>query len=596
MKLIKSIVGLDDRIAAFVVEAKGSEFGADWDNTKKQYVLKVDEILSINPKSPQFYVANGKLYTKGDFKFNSLPLAVINVDGQVVDVENKMTLTCRILVDGKIKGFRVDTPTGTGKPYKYKQVLTLMNWYKPTNFTSREVDGKKCIVGLRGHKIGDLPEEEYVGNPSTNSSKKARVSSKAVPKEEVEGKSMELNGDILSLLEDVDSCGGVVIQFNDSKYHAISDNKTKAGDGIMYSNLGEVGRARLDFSETNINANINFKKPGTVVVDGFNQPVQSFTWSKKTLFSKGINNMPVIGIGVTPDVAEKIKATYGNALIAKRITDENRLKEYKWLTLRNDLEYFETRADKLELMTKERANGILANAGNYHNTIVALTSKMFGFKKQISLAKKFKEELQAEVGEAVIHKIAIKNNKLFAQYQDLSVEQIKAINSAGINVCTGAYDVRVDKTPKETADKKSGSDETKDKTYKFEMKNHKTIPIGEAKALIESNKAPASIVEAYAELCQIKENCKDVESRYNAIMDYINIREKEQTKIKDMLWNIKVAILVANGGVFAADNQWQEIANRSTKGERTFENVSDPSIRLRLNGIEIVNFLEKKSK
>lgn len=585
MRLVKSIVSLNNELVGFEVKAKEREINPQSPtNGVIQTIMSLNDILQLQPRSSQFSVRDGRLICKSNFKVNLLPMSIIDNNNNITDINNEIKLVSRILVDGKIKGFRVQMPNGSQTPYKYRDVLIMANWFKPLNFTVRTKDGKNYIVGLKGQRIEDLPEEEMRSNKQTG--KRARTSSKSVAKKEIKNQQVIKSASLLDLLELVNNCNGYVINLPNKKYNTTTKSEYKTGNEFTYLNKGEYGRAEIDYGEEKLNATVTLRKPGLVRLEGIPQDIYAFTWSAKSIFTNGINNMPVIGVGVTADVAEKIKSVYGEELIAKTIPDD---KLFKMLTMRDDLEFFEINTDKVDIMSKEMASEL---AGTDNSIIINKVSKLALVKVGISLAKEFKKNVENEIGIDRVLNVNKSQAKLFGLYNSMDNNTLKRLKELGINPFTGEFTKKDKKSVDEIAESEEKPTVIKEeniRALKFEMAGSSSKPkIAEIEDVINGTrklkKVTPDVINIYNTLKQLTSS--NDEQAYVNVIKYLEDSNKVLKDIKKFLWLYKMSVLTTNKGVFVTNGNWAEKSSTSKK-YRVFQNTSDGNVQLYVANVNV---------
>jgi hypothetical protein len=585
MRLIKSIVNINNDLVGFVVKAKTKEINPQAvTNEVQQCALSLQNIIQLKPRSSQFVIRDGRLICKPPFKINTLPMAVVDNNNNMQDINNEITLLSRILLDGKIKGFRVQLPNGNKTPFKYKDVLMLTNWYKPTNFTVRTKDGKNYIVGLRGNKIEDLPEEEMRSNQQTN--KKSRTSSHSVDKKTVENTPVKRDADLVTLIDFVSQCEGCIVNLPNARYKSTTASTQRTSDDFTYINRGELGTSSLDYGEEKLNATIKFRKPGSVRLQGIPQDIYAFTWSAKAVFANGVNNMPVIGIGVTEQVADAIKSVYGEQLIAKSIEND---KLYKMLSMRNDLHFFEISADKLDLMSEETAHRIAD--GDLNTKIIKNSYDLATCKIKISLAKEFKKEVEKAIGMDGVLNASKKQSKLFGLYNGLNNETLKKLKELGINPFTGEYTGKRELTEEELEKENEKTSVIKEENVimlKFEAFGSTRPKVAEIEGVLngtkKSKKVTSGVIDIYNTIKGLVASMD--EQAYINIVQYLEQCNKELKGYKKTLWLCKVAWLTLGKGTLVTNGLWTEKESKSKKF-RVFKYSNDDNMAMYVANINV---------
>lgn len=442
MKLKYTIVDEHMRAIGFMLEGTPEEFG-EFGKGEIVRPIMMRELMSKGFKNSQIEAKHNRITERSGFKLNELPILKYNSAGagleQFTQVDNKIRLVKRILVNGTMAGFDIIIG-GTPQRYRYDDVIRLCNWFKPENFVLRTLaNGTIFIAGKPGvMKLAELPEEEIGNFVDTGVKKRTRTGGQKA--ELVKGDTVRNSSSLLQLYDVINSCNGIIIKLPDESYTATSEAKDKIASEFTPLNIGEVGNPHIEFGESKLNANTLFKKIGIVSVNlGVPIPYYTFTWSTKSIFSNGENHIKRFGIGVTPDGAQQIINIFGTQLMTKKITDKHIVEPIEGVTGKRGLTYFEVDTSKLDIMTTEEAPKCIMNTKNLYKTV----TKLSRLKLTNKVLKGCLKKLNAS---------GVGGKELFAAFAGMTPDQLKAIEEAGIDLHSGAF------TKREAIDKSEAKD------------------------------------------------------------------------------------------------------------------------------------------
>lgn len=226
-------------------------------------------------------------------------------------IDNRAKLAKRIIVDDKVCGYLVEFGFGGSKKFRTADIIVLSTYFKPVNFLVKSRDGSSFISGKPGMQLSSLPAESRY----TEAYKKRNAKAKA---EKVEGKTEKTrisladiksvdttDMDLLGLFDVLDSNSCFVLGMGDYKNTMEKLTETDSAFTPLSSGLKVIGAPKITHSKDKLKANVLFRKPGYVGVEGM-PPVMAFTWTERTLIMNNENHMPKIGIAVPMDGVEKV--------------------------------------------------------------------------------------------------------------------------------------------------------------------------------------------------------------------------------------------------------------------------------------------------
>lgn len=577
MKLRNTILDQKLNLIGFLIEGNEREFGGITDSTVVRPVSG-KEMIRIGFVNEQIDTRSGKIRCRGSFRLSELKPKVM-VNNEFHDIDNRVTLTKRILYNGDLKGFEVQCSDGTCIRMTYESALKLGSIFIGTNFVVRLGKERPYIAGTRG-SINLLPEVEIGKGKNTSKRKRAGISTKQIEADET----ALAGADLLSLYDIVDSVDGIVVKLPSERYKSRTGNNATYDESFKSLGIGEVGQPRLDFGEKKLNANTNFKNLGlvTVAVNGIPTPVYSFTYSTKTIFAGLENHMEHFVIGVKADVASEIGKIYGNNLIVRNINDENITKPIATITGK-ELVYFEVDTSNLKLMSDKRAETLaktpIKDIGNavYHLAILKARSKLL---KDIS-----NEAMElGSISKSDTATIA----PLFSGF---TTEYLKAFMDAGIDIYTGAYikQVKAESGDKDKAD--SAKEKVLEQTIELAFKglDNKKLTLKNVKAVMNGESKPDSKIVELAGLVGIAETLyaeRNLKSRLESATKMKNEVDKNIRKIVKNLWLWKVAMVSLGDNNMLNNSVWEPVKTRA-KNSSVYENMECGGLVLKLTGIEL---------
>lgn len=448
MRLTKMIINPNKVLIGFVVKGKPSEFGQIGSNNEPiETPSTLAHLWNMKFNNSQALFSNGTITEKGRFHINQLPMVMSMPDGQMVPVENTIELTSRYVRDNENIGFGVRFGNGDENKYKYSDIIKLSELFRPVNFVIKvNTSGKMFIAGKTGSPLSSLPMVVIEG---TSDAKKTRSAAKpAVP---VTGGGLVNDVDILDVFEFVDSLNGFIINFEGTKYEATSDKVESAPDAFKPLGIGEVGSPHLDFNETKFNASCKFKKPGVIEVTSsapsttptfagtaHSQLVYTYIYRSKNIFYNGEHHLSKIGLIIPASAEHDLFEKFSRSMAIMEVTDEKVIDVVNRLINWKDSKIFEVDTSKLALISPQKyANYILS-----HADIAKYTLDMARAKIGMKYVRGAVKEL-ANAGFVA----APKGRSIAPQFAMKSEAELSALVDAGIDVFTGALNLRGTEKP-----------------------------------------------------------------------------------------------------------------------------------------------------
>lgn len=565
----------------------------------------IQQLSQGNFENRQLKVQNGRIITKKGTELNKLRTFFPLREGMkastipqtvlpeyFIEVPNKLVLTERVLVNGVLRGFTVNFGEGyvMGR-INYDSAVALRNWLDATNYVVRTTSGgKKYLAGKGGTIIENLPEVE-IGN-KVQTSRKKRVSTGG---SQTATSEIVYNRSLLELIEEVASAGGVIIRLPGQKYNRILDAETKVGSDFIPLGIGEVAVPKIVYSETTFNANILFKKIGTVNVNGM--PIYTFVYESKSIFVDGAVNMLRFGVGVPKEAAEKIISNFGKDLIVEQIKDSRKIKPIEAVTglSGKDMVYFVVDTTKLEIMSENSAKDNLRETETICRDALELAALKIHAKVMRDCIKKTKEVLSKTNPDA-LKKIGRKT-KTVPMFAGYNAEMLEAIENVGIDITSGAY------TKREAFASKEEKDSMKAEAYRetpvsieyqvvgassqMSKINYSSVLAG----LSDESKMPKGVGNKLADIVSKLSKLTDT-TRYQEATTLLETIEKRQEQLRKHMWLHKMAGAKLGEKEKVLDfrdgDSWEEVKTKAKEGKMykcTLPGYG--SVKLSVKGIDI---------
>lgn len=409
---------LNENLALVGVEVKD-------ENTSK--LVGIDALVNAGFKNEQVDCTSGKLVRVNGFKFNQLPLAIIE-SGKLRDLSEKestIKLYSQLVKGNDVLGYVVRV-LGKEMKLKTKDVAILSELFKPHDYkvvsrytVEQKLDKsgrvvpvqvrKPFVVGVHGLKLANLPV--------VNVGKKKKDGEATIVSEFDTLKLVDYKANNLGAL------------FNRSDVFLVLANDT---DKEL------VGNTKLHGSELGTSISINFKKPIAVNIKG--KRFDTFVYRKRKL-----NDKQKVALGKAVLLAESSLCStafngidlgkYAKPISQKLIDEVKRLHGVdttnKYLELSVDFNGLNV-TDLNLLSIKNTGSDLVDVMLNAH---ASLTSDKISQKCLAYLAPLNKIELGSDMSD---------------RFKGLSEEELKSLSSVGINLSDGslkeqvAYDSTVD--------------------------------------------------------------------------------------------------------------------------------------------------------
>lgn len=584
MKIVGAIVNTKRCLIGFQVEGRESEFGGVGSETVYRS-LQVGELVKIGFKNYQMDFRRGTCTELNGFKIKDLPTFMF--DGvSMTKVDNSIKLVRRLLLDDRLIGFDVLLGGEPGR-YKYNDVLKLSNWYNPVNFVIRNSNetSKMYIAGKQGQRLENLPALELSGNNTkTGKNKKKQVGTGGSTEKAVSETGLVNDNDLISLLDYINEKNGIVIKLPDEEYKSHTIKQVKEAEGFNDLGVGEIGNPNISFGETKLNANITFKKMGTVTanISGNIMPLYTYVWREKSIFNNGNNYMKKFGVGISKECMDEIQNQYKGSLVINPLNRKEVIDPVRALTGNPNLICFEVDATKLNILPKDRDKFLLDS------------SKIYKSIKDINQAKLIRKYAKAVIKQCKtdMPELEIKDKKLFGMYAGMSPEYLEQIKEHGIDIITGAY-IKTEKVEKDEI--KVGSTKETDLELYYSIKgiDYNKIKVSDIIEYVNGNlksKSPllnedvVKIVNKINSLGNTEDKLREAETLEN----FTNKIIKKNVKI---LWFHKLSMLENSGNKTVHNHdkdKWVSVTTRKKNMvDYTCEGPGCEGLIVSMAGLEI---------
>lgn len=411
-------------------------------------------------KNNQVEFSNGRLKLINGFKLNSIPMEVFMGD-TFVPMNNDVTIIGRVNNGAEDTGYVVKTGTGHTVTIDIKQLKSINDIFKPTNFVvnRREDTGKLYLTSKPGcPKISELPIVAGIAKQFAQRTAKKNVA--------------QVNGNLSfwNLASVISSMNGCFIKLPHVKYN--SETKMAVPDSAKaqdISNYGEFALPEFEVVTTNANLNLSFRAQVKVEITDVDDNKLFDVWSNKistkTVYKNGKPMMSEIGIMVKNTVRDQLFATLEGYDYGK--VDDAQLRKFYAKTAGKG------NADDLTIVWLSLKNIPAFSAADIANMRQQM-SKPNVFVKDLfdyTCVKKALTQFSKIKREAIKAGSGIKTvSPELAQY---SPEQLKAIASAGIDTTYNSYTFKAEKT----ATSEDGKETKADYAIKWEFTSLKTVNV-----------------------------------------------------------------------------------------------------------------------
>lgn len=548
MKILGTIVNGKLNIVGLTISGKASDFGKIGSIEEVQDIA-IQEVLARKFVNNQIDCSQGKIRELGRFRLRDLSMKMMLDNGQIVPVNNNLTLKTRLLTDGKLAGFEVEI---VGKIMKYKtdDIIRLSSWFKPDNYmiAVRNDEGgsvRPYITGKPGHAISKLPERELGGG--NTSSKKAKT--RTIQSKDSRGSSVaNPDFDIVELFDIVNNLNGYVVKLPNVGYKKTKKSDKKTGSSFIELGIGEVASAHIEYGEKSMNVNANFRKIGNVMIDfgGRPMPMPTYVVKRKSIFTNGKNHIKRFGIVVGEAQVKELRQKFGASLALEEVKDDGLVTPIRSMYGDPTLTMFIVDTNNLDIISKNRIKKYLLTDKDVYRLQLNLLEEKTILRYVNDLYNSSKAAL-VETGKG-------DPRPKYGMYAGFSDDMLNKIEAAGIDVFTGMYtQTEVDEKAKEdeaskVADMiKAGEYKKEEETdigVEFGVKGLKSLP--SVKDLKErTKKAEKFITPRLLEIMKNVDKCTSVSSMFeyaDKVKRDLN-KEKEETVKK--LWLHKMACLSA---------------------------------------------------
>lgn len=588
IKLTKVIVNGNRSLIGFVLRGKEKEFGG-FSNNEIERSIPINNMIKDNFSNSQIQIVNNKIIEKGNFKINSLPMAVYMPDTEeLIDIPNTVNINGRFVQNNENIGFEVQFADGSKDNLRYENVILLCKWFKPGNFAIRTSSkGKQYICS----KSGGLKLDELPATVLGKESKAKRTKSAAKEMKPEFNSELESGFDIIDIYDFIKECNGCVIKFPSEKYTAATVGGETVVEGFTSLGIGEVASATPNFNATKLNVNADFKKVGIVPVNinGAVTNITTFVYRKKSVFLSGENYIKKFGIAVPADKDAALVNALGASLALEKITDPSVTSPLGQVIDAKSLAFYRVDSSKIDLLSEnKRSKSVMSST-----KLVTLCKKWFELKlisKAMGPKGGLMKNIKNAIGDAEIAKA--KGKKPFGIFSMMNQESLDALTAAGIDIYTGAYTVA--STP--YASVKSGGDgadasEAVEIEYVLKGYDHTKLTgskiLGFAKDK-DATKLPANVITEINKITEIA----DLAEQYNEANKLYLKAEKALGELSKKLWlhNASMYLDGNKARIHTHDSKyWVPDANTRVKKGKVYMCTAKGAegLTIKFNGVEI---------
>ena len=577
IKYTKVIVDSNRNLKGFIAEVSGNKFFTD-KNAPVERPFSIEDIVRGRMSNGQISVSKGKIATKPGFSINSLPMTVYN-GKEFIDVDNRIKLVTRYVQNNENIGFKVVFGDGSEDNIKYENIIRMSDWFKPDNFVIRTSEsGKKYIAGKPGVRLDELPE---ITLGEKSNAKRTRPAAKTVSKTIVNN--LENGYDILDLYNFIADCNGCVINFPTEKYEAVG-GKTDNGAFVSYG-IGEVASANPKFTSDKINVNAQFKKVGYVPceIQGNKQKVTTYVFRTKSIFLNGENYINKFGVAVPKENANALLQKIGKSLSISEITDKNVITPLgQVIDTPSELSFFQIDTSKLDLLSVEKRKNSIMTADNIVETckrryVANLLTKYTSYKMK---------EIKIVIGAVAAERAA--GNNIFIPFRIYNQDALNAIEAAGINLYTGAYNAPYSPEASKKKSTSASVGETVSIEYILQGFDASKLTGSKIETLANNedlSKIPKDVIQVVKEVSMLGNPAEQY-----AMLTKINKRaQAEMEGINKLIW-LHIASMYIDGNkqnIHTHDkNDWLP-ANTRVKTADVYRHSTYESLAIKIVGVSI---------
>lgn len=463
IKAVGIVMSRDRKLMGMVFSGKPKELGRISNESEVKEMVDMQKAHILLRVCKNFTSTDGIITPRGNEKLNELTMYVETANG-VVPVNNGITLSKKITEEGSgdIKGFEV-VFNGTNEVarYYYKDVVTLATFYRPRNFVVRVKGNTHYIAGKQNvMSLDELPTEVI---PSNSKKKKKAPASKVVPEAEkktatepvakaapkkAEKHSTQAatteSADIFTIIDKVKQLGGLLVYLPSEKYEATLTTD-KVADERFSPIGGLVAYPKLEHSNDAMKVNVNFRKPGTLNLDGVQ--VLTYMHAYRTLIKNGYSNVKKLGIGV-PQANEQELIQFigsgGAAIKFSKLSEGHLVQAIKTMMQLKDYVFYVFDLDGVKTMSNERIKHSEVPSDKIEDIVMNIEKAKVLRKIAKEFVKALPEKAQA------VHS----PHPAYSMYRDDLLDKLRA---AGVDVATGSFNVRINsgKTSEGSDDRES---------------------------------------------------------------------------------------------------------------------------------------------
>lgn len=594
MNIIGVVVNKNMEIIGFEMEGTEKEFGG-MSAERRTAPIRIDELRARMFKNRQVeFKTDGTFEEKNGFHVKESKMLQYDEEkNTIVPINNELTLTGRVEIDGVIKGYDC---TVAGNPFRLAtdNIVRLSKMLKTTNFDVRYYpNGKAFLAGKPGIKLADLPVTTFGSGKSTV---KQKEEAKAVTNESgIKGVVPTRNSKAFSVVELFDllhQINAKVIDLPTEDYKRSKLETKKIDSSFISFGAGGIGQPKIDYTAKSLNVNGKFNYVGTVQVKLNAGPAVLYPYiiKSKHLFFNGENHIKRFAIAISPDDKEKIEQTLGSALVLQPYNVPYVVQPLKAFLGNPGVLFYEIDTTNLDIVRGE----VLQQSILAPEQIKAMTIDSVRLASLYAYFNKVNKSATEAMG-------GMKQAPLYGPYAGLGRDDLAIIEAAGINVYTGRFEKTVDTDAKTDADAEkirdmaSGKEhEPKEKSnfeVEYQVKDMATnLAYADIMALKEGQFTKKAIYEGIPTLAgELLKHIATIEAMTEVPQmqkysdDMLKDIDKKKDAINRALWYHKMACFANGGYVKFADGQpWE--ATKNLKDGTIYRHTSCEGLMVKLTG------------
>ena len=576
MHVVGTVVDRKANIAGLILRGKEKEFGGSGNDIVEKRVpiaaipngLETSEIIKVN----------GKIKMVGNFRLSHLDRMELLDNNSVTPISNNIGILTVVKDNSGIAGFEVGICNNSiKKRLRYNDLVAKAEYFKPTNFVVRDINGKDTICGKPGvARLEDFPVIDLTNNGSNNISKSVDsvVAQKNREYEPIGGVAVG----ILDIFDYVNSVNGYIALSGKERY-----NKHTATNSINYEGFNqpckiEVATPQLKYGEKKINATLAFKKYGYIVDEESGKRYNLSMHASKSILVNGksvFRNLCVL-------IDEKgIDWFRKNGIRTRVLMDETELKEQETLPVFGNRVLVEVSLDDVGVMSDTDKDKSILSAEQLRDACI----KMYTYKlilKYIGNNGELVKGIKQRIGKQAYAQLMGRGiNRGFA---GLSKEELTRLRELGVDIITGEYSGGT------VAGKKSDIDEGADIIidYIYGGMDYTKVT-GKQMVKMAAVNDTSVIPDVMVGLINTIECTKDDTEKLEKVKKIKDDTENKLEALNRTLWQHRAAMFMNGGGKYIHTHDredWSPDETSRAKKVKVYKHKNGMLV-VRFNGVEI---------